>query len=174
MDIVGAVTPIVDRASGRLRRSCLSVPGHAVRMHKKALAAPADEVVFDLEDAVAPAAKQEAREAIARTLGRSEWIERSVAVRVNAPGSSELAADLELVRGLSEARCLTVVVPKVDGPDVLVGIAALLGDGVGLQGLVETPEAIEAVGAIAGSSQKTRSALAAEAAGAKVRSETEA
>lgn len=154
MDIVGAVTPIVDRASGRLRRSCLSVPGHAVRMHKKALAAPADEVVFDLEDSVAPTAKQEAREAIARTLGRSEWIERSVAVRVNAPGSSELAADLELVRGLSAARCLTVVVPKVDGPDVLVGIAALLGDGVGLQGLVETPEAIEAVGAIAGSTPR--------------------
>jgi citrate lyase beta subunit/acyl dehydratase len=120
-------------------------------MHEKALVVPADEVVFDLEDAVAPTAKQEAREAIARTLGRSEWMERSVAVRVNAPGSSELPADLELVRALCASRCLTVVVPKVDGPDVLVGIAARLGDAVGLQGLIETPEGIEAVAAIAGS-----------------------
>jgi citrate lyase beta subunit/acyl dehydratase len=120
-------------------------------MHEKALGVPADEVVFDLEDAVAPAAKQEAREAIARTLGRSEWVERSVAVRVNAPGSSELPADLELVRGLRAPRWLTVVVPKVDGPDVLVEVAALLGDGVGLQALIETPEGIEAVAAIAGS-----------------------
>jgi citrate lyase beta subunit/acyl dehydratase len=151
MDIVDSVTPVVDSTYSRPRRSCLSVPGHAVRMHEKALAVRADEVVFDLEDAVAPTAKQEAREAIARTLERSEWMERSVAVRVNAPGSSELAADLELVREVCASRCLTVVVPKVDGPDVLVGIAALLGDAVGLQGLVETPEGIEAVAAIAGS-----------------------
>ena len=67
------VTPVVQRAYTHLRRSCLSVPGHAVRMHEKALGVPADEVVFDLEDAVAPTAKQEAREAIARTLGRPEW-----------------------------------------------------------------------------------------------------
>ena len=63
---------------------------------------PADEVVFDLEDAVAPGAKREARDAIARTLGRPDWAERSVAVRVNAPGSSELAADLELIGRLND------------------------------------------------------------------------
>jgi citrate lyase beta subunit/acyl dehydratase len=159
VDIVGLVTSIVDRASARLRRSCLSVPGHAVRMHEKALVVPADEVVFDLEDAVAVGAKQEAREAIARTLGRSEWMERSVAVRVNAPGSSELAADLELVRGLCASRGLTVVVPKVDGPDALVGIAALLGDRVGLQALIETPEGIEAVAAIAGSTPQLQALI---------------
>ena len=72
-------------------------------------------------------------------------------MRVNAPGSSELAADLELVRGLGGSGGVTVVVPKVDGPDVLAGIAALLGDGIGLQALIETPEGIEAVAAIAGS-----------------------
>ena len=81
-------------------------------------------------------------------------MERSVAVRVNAPGSSELAADLELVSGLRASRCLTVVVPKVDGPDELVGIAALLGDGVGLQALIETPAGIEAAAAIAGSTPR--------------------
>jgi citrate lyase beta subunit/acyl dehydratase len=120
-------------------------------MHEKALVVPADEVVFDLEDAVAPGAKQEARDAIARTLGQSEWMERTVAVRVNGPGSPQLAADLELIRQLGRSERLTVVVPKVDGPDALVGIAAVLETRVRLQALIETPSGIEATAAIAGS-----------------------
>jgi len=76
----------------RARRSCLSVPGHAVRMHEKALSLEADEVVFDLEDAVAPGAKAEARAAVAATLTQPDWAQRTVAVRVNPPGSAELAA----------------------------------------------------------------------------------
>ena len=71
-------------------------------MHEKAAAVPADEVVFDLEDAVAPGAKHRAREAIAATLARPEWRQRVVAVRVNPVGSPELAADLELVGSLAQ------------------------------------------------------------------------
>jgi citrate lyase beta subunit/acyl dehydratase len=128
-------------------------------MHEKALVVAADEVVFDLEDAVAPGAKEEAREVIARTLGRSEWMERSVAVRVNAPGSSDLDADLEMVRGLGGSGRLTVVVPKVDGPEVLLEIAARLGTGIGLQALIETPDGIEAVVAIARSVARLESLI---------------
>jgi citrate lyase beta subunit/acyl dehydratase len=149
----------VDSIPWRMRRSCLSVPGHALRMHEKALVVPADEVVFDLEDAVAPSAKQEAREAIAGTLGRPDWRQRTVAVRVNAPASSELAADLELARGLGRIHDLTVVVPKVAGPDVLVGIAEQLGAGIGLQALIETPEGIEAVGEIARSTPQLQALI---------------
>src|SRR5665213_2754817 len=111
------------------RRSCLSVPGHAVRMHEKALGVSADEVVFDLEDAVAAGAKQQAREAIAATLALPAWEQRLVAVRINAPESSELAADLELVASLRRTRRLTVVVPKVQGPDALLEIADRLDPG---------------------------------------------
>jgi citrate lyase beta subunit/acyl dehydratase len=132
-----------------LRRSCLSVPGHAVRMHEKALAVPADEVVFDLEDAVAPGAKQEARAAVAVTLAREEWRQRTVAVRINAPTSPDLAADLELVHALGESARLTVVVPKVASPAALLEIAAQLGTEIGLQALIETPDGIAAVDAIA-------------------------
>jgi citrate lyase beta subunit/acyl dehydratase len=115
-------------------------------MHEKALSVPADEVVFDLEDAVAPSAKPEAREAIARTLALTEWRERTVAVRVNAPGSRELDDDLELVASLSG---VTVVVPKVQEPEQLGAIAERVGAGVGLQALIETPAGIEAAAAIA-------------------------
>jgi citrate lyase beta subunit/acyl dehydratase len=117
-------------------------------MHEKALGVPADEVVFDLEDAVAPWAKQQAREAIAATLARSEWAERVVAVRVNALGSSELGADLELVGALGASK-LTVVVPKVEEPEQLQAIAERLEARIGLQALIETPAGIEAVSAIA-------------------------
>ena len=120
-------------------------------MHTKALGIPADEVVFDLEDAVAPGFKQEARDAIRRTLEQPEWRGRTVAVRVNAWGSPELVADLELVRALGRSSDLTVVVPKVDGPATLLEIAAMLGDGFGLQALIETPAGIESAAAIASS-----------------------
>ena len=147
------MTTAVDRIASYPRRSCLSVPGHAVRMHEKALGVPADEVVFDLEDAVAPGAKQQAREAIAATLARPEWAERVVAVRVNALGSSEVGADLELVGGLGASR-LTVVVPKVEEPEQLQALAERLEGRIGLQALIETPAGIEAVAAIARSTPR--------------------
>ena len=55
------------------RRSCLVVPGNQARMHAKALSAGADEVVFDLEDAVAAEGKAAAREQVAATLAEPEW-----------------------------------------------------------------------------------------------------
>ena len=136
------------------RRSCLSVPGHAVRMHEKALGVSADEVVFDLEDSVAVGAKQQAREAIAATLAHPAWAQRTVAVRINPPSSSELAADLELVDALRTMRRLTFVVPKVEAPDRLLAIADRIDPGIGLQALIETPAGIEAAGAIARSTPR--------------------
>jgi citrate lyase beta subunit/acyl dehydratase len=118
-------------------------------MHERALTVPADEVVFDLEDSVAPSAKQEAREAIHRTLGQAAWMQRTVAVRINALGSSEASADLDLIGRLGRAGHLTVVVPKVEGPETLIQIAASLDPGTGLQALIETPEGIERAAEIA-------------------------
>ena len=68
-------------------------------MQAKALDSGAGEIVFDLEDAVAVDGKAAAREQIADTLGRPEWSDRAVAVRVNAgrlrptsPATSRCAA----------------------------------------------------------------------------------
>jgi citrate lyase beta subunit/acyl dehydratase len=118
-------------------------------MHEKALTLAADEVVFDLEDAVAPGAKAEARDTIAATLAAPAWASRTVAVRINAPGSAELDADLELVRALRERLELTVVVPKVEQPGELAGVADRLGGGTGVQALIETPAGVAAAHEIA-------------------------
>lgn len=78
-------------------RSLLFVPGDAPARIAKALASPADGVILDLEDGVAPSAKPAARAAVAAALaGRDP--ERTVTVRVNA--GPELAADLEALDGL--------------------------------------------------------------------------
>jgi citrate lyase beta subunit/acyl dehydratase len=139
----------------RARRSCLSVPGHAVRMHEKAAVLAADEVVFDLEDAVAPSAKSEAREAIASTLTQPVWADRTVAVRVNAPGSPELDADLDLITTLHGGGIeLTIVVPKVEAGADLLAVAERVGSRVGLQALIETPAGVEAAAAIARSCEQ--------------------
>ncbi len=134
------------------RETCLVVPGHARRMHHSAFAAGADEVVFDLEDAVAPADRAEARGAIAATLAEPRWAGRAVAVRINPPGSPDLADDLRLCRELDTDAQLSVVVPKVESAGHLDGIAAELGTGgasIALQALIETAAGLEAAGSIA-------------------------
>jgi len=99
--------------SPRRRRSCLTVPGDDERKLEKAAQLTPDEVILDLEDAVAPARKDEARALVARALRELEWRAATVAVRVN-PCSAE---DHAMV---AEARPDVVVLPKVESADEVV------------------------------------------------------
>ena len=67
----------------RPRRSCLTVPGSSDKFLAKAAGLAADEVILDLEDSVAPAAKQQARRAVAQALLADQWAGRLLAVRIN-------------------------------------------------------------------------------------------
>jgi citrate lyase subunit beta / citryl-CoA lyase len=102
--------------SASLLRSLLFVPGDSERKQNKALAAGADALILDLEDSVAasqlPAARGRVREFLrARTTKTPQlW------VRVNAPGSGELAADVDAV---IEARPDGILLPKVAGAEVV-------------------------------------------------------
>jgi citrate lyase subunit beta/citryl-CoA lyase len=99
----------------RRRRSCLTVPGDDERKLAKAAALDVDEVILDLEDAVAADRKDGARETVARALRDQKWRAATVAVRVNR-GS---AADLELVR---TSRPDVIVLPKVESAAELEGL----------------------------------------------------
>jgi citrate lyase subunit beta/citryl-CoA lyase len=99
----------------RRRRSCLTVPGDDAHKLEKAAAIVADEVILDLEDAVAAGRKDAARETVARALRDHDWQAETVAIRVNR-GSAD---DLALVR---ELRPDVVVLPKVESPDELLGL----------------------------------------------------
>jgi citrate lyase subunit beta/citryl-CoA lyase len=80
-----------------LRRSLLFVPGTRPERIAKAAAMAADGVILDLEDAVPPAQKAQAREWVVAALRRVDFGARERIVRVNAPGTPEHSADLAAV-----------------------------------------------------------------------------
>ncbi len=98
-------------------RSPLFAPGDSERKATKALASAADAVILDLEDSVAPAAKEAARTATAAILGSTS--RAGVIVRVNPPGTPWYLADLAAVVA---ARPAAVMLPKCSGAEDLLAL----------------------------------------------------
>lgn len=127
-------------------RSCLFVPGDRPERFDKALAAGADAVVLDLEDAVAPAAKAMARDAVVGWLARqSDAVRARVVVRVNDAASAPFDADLAALAG---AGATQVLLPKAESAAQLAAVGARL-PGVAWLALIETARGVAAVDAIA-------------------------
>ena len=97
----------------RPRRTCLSVPGSSDKMIQKAKALPADEVFLDLEDAVAPGAKEQARGQVAAALAEPGWAGQLRGVRVNDWTTPWTHADIIEVVARAGASLDIVVLPKV-------------------------------------------------------------
>src|SRR4051812_5832862 len=97
----------------RPRRTCLSVPGSSDKMIEKAKGLPADEVFLDLEDAVAPDAKAEARARVASALAEPGWAGQLRGVRVNDWTTPWTHADVIEVVAAAGAHLDLVVLPKV-------------------------------------------------------------
>lgn len=104
-------------------RSVLYVPGSNERALEKCRGLPTDGVIFDLEDAVAPAAKVQARENIVRTLKKGGFGNRQLAVRVNPLGSTWGYDDLIAA---ATSGTTAVLLPKVEGGDTVRQAEAVL------------------------------------------------
>jgi len=124
-----------------LPRSYLFVPGNRPERFDKALAAGADAVIIDLEDAVPPESKVEARAAVAR------WLtpQHAVVVRINAPGTLWFAEDVSLC---ALAGVDAVMVPKAERTAELQRIATV-AVGRALLPLIETASGFENARALA-------------------------
>jgi citrate lyase subunit beta / citryl-CoA lyase len=132
---------------------------------KAAAGLGADEVVIDLEDAVAPGAKDEARAAVITAL--EGWNAGHVSVRINAPRSRWCHLDVIALAALGELP-VSLVVPKVEGAGDLAFMDRLL-DGaeaashrpieIRLQALIETATGLERVSEIAASSARLDSLI---------------
>jgi citrate lyase subunit beta / citryl-CoA lyase len=96
--------------STALLRSLLFVPGDSERKQSKALAAGADALILDLEDSVAPSQLPIARDRVREFLRARSTTTSQLWVRVNAPGSGQLTADVDAV---IEARPEGIMLPKV-------------------------------------------------------------
>jgi len=127
----------------RPRRSVLYMPGSNARAMEKARELPADAVILDLEDAVAPDAKATARELIVQTLHKGGFGHREVLVRINGLDTSWWLDDLAVAAAGPDA----VLVPKVSTPGQLREVAKhLVGvraeANVRIWAMMETPLAM--------------------------------
>jgi citrate lyase subunit beta/citryl-CoA lyase len=128
----------------RPRRSVLYMPAANQRALEKAKTLPSDAIIFDLEDAVAPDAKESARVAACEAAASGEYGRRELTIRCNGLDTAWGAADLTAIASSSAA---AVVVPKVGSVAYLDDICGRL-DGAGappemtVWAMVETPTAI--------------------------------
>ncbi len=128
----------------RPRRSVLYMPGTNSRALQKARELPADAVIFDLEDAVAPEAKPAARDNIIAALGQGGYGNREVVVRVNGLDTAWAEDDLRAVAGTSAN---AVLLPKVERPEAIQRaretlLAAGAPDSVAIWIMTETPRGV--------------------------------
>jgi len=146
----------------RPRRSVLYMPGSNARALEKARELPADALILDLEDAVAPEAKGQAREAIATALKNGGFGDREVLVRINGLDTRWWVEDLDVV---ARAKPDAVLVPKVSNPGQLQDLAARIVDmgtdpHVRVWAMMETPLAMLNVGEIAAAALDSETRLA--------------
>lgn len=110
----------------RSRRSNLAVPGSSTKMLEKAKGLPADQVFMDIEDAVAPLAKPDARKNIVAALNEGGYEGKVRSVRVNDWTTEWTYADvIEVVSGAG-ANLDCIMLPKVQGPEQIQALDMLL------------------------------------------------
>jgi citrate lyase subunit beta/citryl-CoA lyase len=128
----------------RPRRSVLYMPGANERALAKAEGLPADALILDLEDAVAPDAKAEARDRVCEAAASDRYGRREVTIRVNGAGTPWHDDDLRAVAAAAPA---AVVVPKVDSADAVHRVEKALDAGgapdlTAIWAMIETPVAM--------------------------------
>jgi len=127
----------------RPRRSLLYMPGSNPRALDKARTLPADGLILDMEDSVAPDAKQLAREQIGAALAAGGYGHRELIVRINALSTEWGAQDVQAISRFASAPD-AVLIPKIDtAQDVVEVISAFESagcpDSVAMWIMAETP-----------------------------------
>ena len=128
----------------RPRRSVLYMPGANTRALEKARTLPADALIFDLEDAVAPDAKETARANVVAAAQSRGYGKREIAIRCNGLGTPWGKAD---IAAIAKSGADAVVVPKVESAAEVASVVGLL-DAAGapasmaVWAMMETPRGI--------------------------------
>ena len=126
-------------------RSALYIPGSKDRALDKARGLPVDAILFDLEDAVAPDAKEAARDTLHAALADGGYGARQRIVRINGLDTEWGAADAAAV---SAMECDGILLPKVNGPKDVDALAARVPD-LPIWAMMETPQGVLNAAAIA-------------------------
>lgn len=109
--------------AARPRRSALYMPGANARALEKGRDVPADILIMDLEDGVAPEAKEEARQRIFQMVGEGGYGRRELAVRINAAGTEWHEGD---IAAIATSGVNAIALPKVDDEAAVLAVVALM------------------------------------------------
>lgn len=153
---------IIEQATARLHRSELAVPGSNPGMFEKAAASAADIVFLDVEDAVAPDDKEQARRNIIQGLNEIDWGKKTMMVRINGLDTHFMYRDVvDIVEACP--RLDMILIPKVGVPADVYAIDMLVTQieaakkrtkRIGFEVLIETALGMANVEAIAQSSKR--------------------
>jgi citrate lyase subunit beta/citryl-CoA lyase len=146
----------------RPRRSALYMPGSNARALEKAREIAADALILDLEDAVAPDAKEMAREQVCAAVKAGGYGRRELIIRTNGIETPWFAADLAAA---VDAKPDAILIPKVSSPETLIEIGHKLtgrwaDPAIRIWAMIETPLAILDVERIARAARAPTSRLA--------------
>jgi citrate lyase subunit beta/citryl-CoA lyase len=136
----------------RPRRSVLYMPGANTRALEKARTLPADALIFDLEDAVAPEAKEAARTNVVLAAESKAYGKREIVIRCNGLGTPWGEADIEAIAGSGAD---AILVPKVESAAQVTHVVSLLDTAgapatMAVWAMMETPKGILRAEEIAG------------------------
>ena len=104
---------IVEQCTSRVNRSELAVPGSSPQMFEKAAASAVDVIFLDLEDAVAPDKKAEARKNIIQAVNDIDWGSKTLSVRINGLDTHYMYRDVVDVLEQTGDRLDLIMIPKV-------------------------------------------------------------
>ncbi|MFC6487232.1 HpcH/HpaI aldolase/citrate lyase family protein [Nitratireductor sp. GCM10026969] len=144
----------------RLQRSTLAVPGSNPSMIEKAATSAADCIFLDLEDAVAPPDKEQARRNVITALNDIDWKakNKTMSVRINGLDTHYMYRDVVDVMEQAGGRLDVILIPKVGVPADVYMVEAMLNqiemakgyaNKVGIEALIETPLGMANVEAVA-------------------------
>jgi malyl-CoA/(S)-citramalyl-CoA lyase len=156
----------VEQAPARLNRSELAVPGSQPALFEKATKSAADVVFLDLEDAVSPEDKPQARKNVIAAIGDIDWGMKTLSVRINGLDTSFMYRDVVDILEQSSERLDLLMIPKVGTAADVYALDMLCTQiegarnrqkHVGFELIIETALGMENIGAIAGASKRNES-----------------
>ncbi|HEV2676440.1 MAG TPA: CoA ester lyase [Aliidongia sp.] len=157
---------LIDQAPARLNRSELAVPGSSPQLFEKAAKSAADVIFLDLEDAVAPDDKPQARKNIIEALNDIDWGNKIMSVRINGLDTHFMYRDVVDVVEQAGKRLDLIMIPKVGTASDVYAVDMLVTQieqakghtkKIGLELIIETALGMQNVEAISAASKRNES-----------------
>ncbi len=156
----------VEQAPGRLNRSELAVPGSQPQMFEKASKSDVDVIFLDLEDAVAPDEKLQARKNIIKALNEIDWGTKSMSIRINGLDTHYMYRDVVDIVEQAGERLDLIMIPKVGTAADVYAVDVMVtqiedANGykkrIGFEHIIETALGMQNVTEIAAASKRNES-----------------